>query len=179
MLAWMSGKRSKLKSGKGHSAKQQESQFGRTGKRAATQELQSPGKRLQSNGGAFQQLCDAAQSGAMDYSYSAAFYKPRTTAQYALLGHAVCLPAPTTAMFPKNSEGHSAKEVTNAMFVNTASHARPEASPPKLPAAALLENYTSEIDRQTTNTLKPCQSSRQHLSKSHVSLDLQGIALDV
>lgn len=179
MLAWMGGKRSKLKSGKGHSAKQQDSQFGRTGKRAATQELQSPGKRLQSNGGPFKQLCDAAQSGAMDHSKSADLRNAMASAQHALPGHAAYLPPPATAMFSKNSEGHPAKEVTNAMSVNTASHARLEASPPKLPDAALLEKYTSEIDRKTTNTLKPRQSSRQHLSKSHVSLDLQGIALGV
>ena len=182
MLAWMGGKRSKLKTTRGTANRQTDVYPDKLGKRATTQDSHRPGKRQITSRDAFQQLCAAAHI--QSAKSSPPFQTNSTTPVPTIVsGERVASGQANRRQCASHLQQHVEYSSALSPHVNTCLQdehcfSQPTSAAPdndvqsdfcsgRLPAAEV-----ASIARQS-----PISTQRSH--KPDESLDLQGIALQV
>lgn len=184
MLAWMGGKRSKLKPTRGNISRRPDTPLKRVGKRAATQDLQRLSQRHNTNGDAFQQLCAAAHVENDSHSPFVPAFQTNPT---------VHMPIPANEALSQDAvsaQGNSRPQVhmkqpdnlsqAATAFVN--GHLQPKSCFTKSPSAEpghYVQSDAFENGPGAASTVLPSQVHKQQRSRSDISLDLLGIALHV
>lgn len=198
MLAWMGGKRSKLKTAEGR-VRQTSRNLNRTGSgnRIATPETQRLNKQHEARSNAFQQLCDAAQGVNQDHPSC----RSHTVAPLSQLDPVKGFEIPhkshpirilvnkqdqmTSGNLPNDLLGHDDKlEEAQHKWPTAAAGARDNISDSDVDTFG--EDQLSEAKKSPIKSILPQASGLQQVkdserlrSRPDMSLDLQGIALQI